>query len=39
MTFFNYMNKLLNIWTFSIHSRMAGGNSKDEGSGLKKGSR
>lgn len=36
---FSYMDTLIKVWTFSIHSRMAGGNSNDEGSGLKKGSR
>lgn len=30
------INKNMDLF---IHSRMAGGNSKDEGSGLKKGSR
>ncbi|CAI9094648.1 OLC1v1030425C3 [Oldenlandia corymbosa var. corymbosa] len=34
-----YTNALIKIWAFSIHSRMAGGISKDEGSGIKKGSR
>lgn len=31
-----HINKNMGL---SIHSRMAGGNSKDEGSGIKKGSR
>lgn len=34
-----YMDVLIKIWAFSIHSWMAGGNSKDEGSGIKNGSR